>query len=348
MQNLHNCLPEEIKKRFFNTSQKNVIPSTRALALFSYYAYFPNRHYVPQIRSVTTEGINYFEFKERKSFGNVAILIATDDSSNPPKAILAIVKNEPISKTQPSTIVVEGLIEDLKSLVLEIITNETQEYTYYVCGHFIGGILAQYISSECNFGGASFEAPGLYDPRFSFSTENFYDYNHPKFCNHILKPNDDNLLDVKEHFNHQQYFGDVLEHFPYYREYVYYYYNEYDPYFEKATKEYFFYLPHFIDIHFHDEGDEKIGTYDNQVEFNNVSCTNEFCHYYEKRKKKIKDDDDISKKVIAFIISVSAALLGFFTFGGNQEERRLVENRARRAEAQRRLEEERRRNANNQ
>jgi len=336
-----NKLPENARIKYDFPNRTYYPPSAQAMAKLSYLAYAVSFNITPIISNEGLE-INTFHPKERTIVGNVSVVLATDDLSTPPKAIISIAKSGPVPEIPALVIDWQNSFAELDQLFYGIISRNPQ-YDYFVCGHYIGGIFAQFLSREYRIGGASFCAPGLDEVLAEFgqnNRENYYDNSHSRFYNHIVLEMDDNNLE-KQTIVNPFYYGDIRAHFPYHMEYMWKMGGEINDYGERATKEYFFNLIHLIDFHFSDQTTRKIGTYNNHEEFNDVSCMNGCCSYYGKRNQYMNHQRHILKVIIGTITAGFIGFLGWIGFD-NYNYRVNEERRAAERVAQERQEEERR------
>lgn len=337
-------LSPEIQDLFTsNQNETTPLPSAHALALLSYHSYFDNAAFEP-ILSEYQRIEDKYSLKEQFYCEKISILMVTSDSA---KAILAFAESGPIPKNKYPFINLENLLEQIEKSVLTIIT-KYPEYNYFVCGHYIGGIIAQYIAIKFNLGGASYGSPGIYDGSVSLNLEQEPDEKSKKmFFNHLVLPFDDEYLNTN-YFDKFNYFGDIVEHFPFHQKYIWFQGgncpapSRVGP---EANQEFFFDLRHFIDFHFsfgENNKFKKLLTYSGlaNVEFNDLPCDHHCCYTIERRKKQIDDDswnNKIAFTILGTVWGSFATLFGFLYYDSKKDEEKRKE------EARRKFEEERRR-----
>ena len=310
-------LASEKRDQILKANFGKIIPSARTLSILSRYSY-GDSVVGNKVLNEESNGERFlFTINNQIQRGDLTIIVAVTESIFPPRGVIALAgtKQSPKKPLDLSKIQWPMLLPTAEKEVLQIISDNPQ-IDYYVCGHYVGGVLAQYIAKCFRLGGASFNSIGLFDKTVIGYAKNndFYDTQHPRFYNHIVLKRQENYF--LNHHTHTQfyseYFGNVKEHWPFnscgVRE------DSEDP-FIPVDQEFLLNIDNFIEYHFATENQQVTSLARRNFTNDGHICSHEYCYYSEQEKESEQWYFDhrvffeITKDIFIGIISA----IGIFT-----------------------------------
>jgi len=283
MSTILNKLSQEIRNDYLNSNKGKNIPSARTLAICSMYAYQADC-VGSQILNEDENGESYYFYVKKRIYANSLSFLFIETETTTPKRVIISIAGSFIAPKDPvnlNFIDWSQYIFDIENEIFNIV-KEHPSWDFYVCGHYIGGILAQIVAKDFRMGGASYEAIGINDPTISslISTEpGVYDANHPRFCNHVIIERQKNYFINMHRNTFNPFFGTLREHWPYKDESI-----SYGKTVLNCDKKFFFNMQYFVDFHF-SRTQQKLTPIGRANGKNNEHiCTHDCCYYSDEEK----------------------------------------------------------------
>jgi len=291
MQKYNQYLSTPEKDVYFSRVRGRNVPSPKVMAYCAKYAYSPMNVGKTFLNEEENGEKHLFRIKSYHLYNDVTIMSAYSENSSPQRVILSFTCTKTSLEKEINLMTIHWR-DILESSVIGFFTEirENLLADYYVCGHYLGGIIAQYLARELRLGGATFFSVGIKDPQLimviPMEQPNYYDEDHPKLYNHVVINTEDKKYFLKQQEPVVTFFGNVILHWPFTERYLREGSGMNQTIGTKMSYDYFFKMENFCDWHFSGK-DPKFG---NEASRNKErashECTHSFCFFSSREKEQ--------------------------------------------------------------